>query len=116
MNNHLTFEVYQLATDATAIYPEAGEGTKLALAYVGLGLGEVGEVQGKLKKVIRDDEGLLTPEKREAICAEIGDVLWYCARLATELGCSLESIANDNLQKLLGRKERGTISGSGDQR
>lgn len=112
----LTFDDYQMSTDSTAIYPEAGSGSTLALAYVGLGLGEVGEVQGKLKKVIRDDSGELSQDKREALAGELGDVLWYAARLASELGYTLESIAQANLDKLNSRKERGVIAGSGDNR
>lgn len=48
--------------------------------------------------------------------SEIGDVLWYAARLADELGLSLSQIAEDNMDKLLDRKARGVISGSGDNR
>ena len=81
----LTFNDYQNATTATAIYPGAGTGTINALAYVGLGLGEAGEVQGKLKKVIRDNNSIVTDEHRHNIAAELGDVLWYVARTAAEL-------------------------------
>ena len=34
----------------------------LAVAYDGLGLGEAGEVQGKIKKIIRDNGGIITEE------------------------------------------------------
>lgn len=111
------FELYQLETAKTAIYPESGEGTLIALNYVVLGLGnEAGEVQGKVKKAWRDDEGLITDEKREAILDELGDVLWYLARVADELGVSLDQVAERNLTKLFGRLERGTLRGSGDNR
>lgn len=111
------FELYQLETSKTAIYPESGEGTLLALTYVALGLGnEAGEVQGKVKKALRDDDGIVTDEKREAILDELGDVLWYLARVADELGVSLDQVAERNLTKLFGRLERGTLGGSGDTR
>lgn len=110
------FDNYQLQTAKTAKYPEVGEGTPLALAYVGLGLGEAGEVQGKIKKILRDDEGIVTDEKRSAIIDELGDVLWYVTRVADELGVSLSEVADRNLVKLFGRLERGTIGGSGDNR
>lgn len=112
----LTFSEYQLATGETAIYPEAGSGSVMALAYVGLGLGEAGEIQGKIKKVLRDSHGILTPEAAKAIAAEIGDLLWYAARCADELGMSLEVIAQGNLDKLNSRAARGVLSGSGDNR
>lgn len=107
---------YQTETATTAIYPQAGTGSALALAYVGLGLGEAGEVQGKIKKVLRDDAGVLTDEKRIAIAKEAGDILWYVARLASEISIPLEVIAEMNLAKLGLRKEAGTLTGSGDDR
>ena len=88
----------------------------MALAYVGLGLGEVGELQGKIKKVLRDDNGLLTGEKRDAMIGELGDVLWYAARLADELNIGLGVVAEMNLAKLQSRKDRGVLTGSGDDR
>jgi NTP pyrophosphatase (non-canonical NTP hydrolase) len=55
-------------------------------------------------------------EWMQAMSSEIGDVLWYSARLADELGLSLSQIAEDNMEKLLDRKARGVIGGSGDNR
>jgi NTP pyrophosphatase (non-canonical NTP hydrolase) len=112
----LDFDNYQRATGETAVYPESGTGSALALAYVGLGLGEAGEIQGKIKKVLRDDGGVLTGEKRSAIAAEVGDLLWYAAQVATELNLPLGFIAEQNLAKLASRKERGVLQGSGDNR
>ena len=112
----ISFNDYQQGTRHTAIYPEAGTGSKIALAYVGLGLGESGEVQGKIKKIIRDDGGLLSDDKREAIAGELGDILWYVARTADEIGFDLDDIAQGNLDKLASRKERGVLQGSGDNR
>jgi NTP pyrophosphatase (non-canonical NTP hydrolase) len=54
--------------------------------------------------------------KKLAIASEIGDVLWYCAMMAKEVGVPLNTIMQENLRKLLSRKERGTLSGSGDER
>lgn len=116
MSDALTFQEYQLTASGTAIYPGAGTGSVMALAYLGLGLGEAGEVQGKLKKILRDDAGVLSPEKRQAILDELGDVLWYVANLASELDAGLEDIAADNAEKLAGRKARGVLTGSGDNR
>lgn len=114
--DEMTLNEYQDLAAETAMYPDAKTGSMTALSYVGLGLGEAGEVQGKLKKVIRDDDGILSSEKREAIAAELGDVLWYVAMLSTEIGYSLDDIAGQNVGKLSDRFERGVISGSGDNR
>jgi NTP pyrophosphatase (non-canonical NTP hydrolase) len=51
-----------------------------------------------------------------AIADEIGDVLWYMAALCKDLDISLESIANKNIVKLLDRRARNVIQGSGDNR
>jgi len=112
----MTFDEYQEATAETAIYPEVGTGSQIALAYVALGLSEAGEIQGKVKKMIRDDGGILTDEKRDAIRAEIGDTLWYLARVAEEIGTTLAVAARENIVKLADRQARNVISGSGDNR
>lgn len=109
----LTFDDYQALADDTAVYP--GKGTLTGLMYTGLGLGEAGEVQGKIKKLYRDG-GYYDINKREQIRDELGDLLWYVATTATELGYSLERIAQGNLDKLASRKERGVLQGSGDNR
>jgi NTP pyrophosphatase (non-canonical NTP hydrolase) len=85
--------------------------------YPTLGLcGEAGEVADKVKKVIRDDDGVFSDPVRESLKLELGDVLWYVAQLASELGFDLDSIARANLEKLASRAARNVIAGSGDQR
>ncbi len=85
--------------------------------YPTLGLsGETGEIAEKVKKIIRDDQGVITDEKRDQIAKEAGDVLWYLSQLATEIDYSLEDIAQMNLDKLASRAARGVLSGSGDNR
>ncbi len=113
----MSMNQYQESTQDTAMYPGAGEGDLQAILYTTLGLaGEAGEIPNKVKKILRDDNGILTPEKREAIIGEIGDVLWYVARLADELNVRLGDVAEMNLDKLQSRAERGVITGSGDYR
>lgn len=90
----------------------------LDLAYVSLGLtGEAGEVAGKVKKLIRGDTGFeINENSKIEIGKEVGDVLWYVANTAKELEIPMSKIADDNLKKLLSRKERGVLKGSGDNR
>jgi NTP pyrophosphatase (non-canonical NTP hydrolase) len=107
---------YQDRALETALYPERGTGSQLALAYVGLGLGEAGEVQGKIKKVIRDSGGVVTDATRAALAGELGDVLWYLAAACAELGLHLDDVAQRNIDKLQSRAQRGQIGGSGDYR
>jgi NTP pyrophosphatase (non-canonical NTP hydrolase) len=76
--------------------------------------GEAGEVADKIKKMLRDK--IDSPEYREQVMLELGDVLWYAAVLASDLGYDLETVANRNLEKLQGRQKRGTLHGTGDNR
>jgi NTP pyrophosphatase (non-canonical NTP hydrolase) len=106
------FSDYQRFSRRTAEYPRDAW-----LSYPALGLaGEAGEVAEHAKKAIRDDGASITDERRAALAAELGDVLWYTAQLATELGLELDDIARGNLEKLFSRQARGVLSGSGDNR
>lgn len=113
----LDFNEYQAKAVQTAIYPEAGTHTYNATSYAVLGLtNEAGEVAGKLKKIWRDFDGVVDHHHHEDLAAELGDVLWYAAALANEIGTTLEVVAKMNLEKLASRAERGVIGGSGDNR
>ena len=104
---------YQTAALQTAVYPNQGAN----FAYPALGLsGEAGEVADKLKKVIRDNDGVLTDTVKDAVAKELGDVLWYVSVLAYELDYDLATIAQNNLDKLASRQQRGVLTGSGDNR
>ncbi len=111
----MEFNEYQRRTQDTAIYP--GQGETMGLLYAALGLGdEAGECLGKVKKMLRDDKGILTEERRQAIAKELGDTLWYTAALAKECGILLDDVAEANIAKLADRKDRGVLGGSGDNR
>jgi NTP pyrophosphatase (non-canonical NTP hydrolase) len=104
---------YQELSRRTATYPDAGDN----IVYPTLGLaGEAGEVSEKVKKLLRDDGGVMSDERRQALAGELGDVLWYVAQVATEAGLDLQEVAQSNLDKLLSRQQRGVLSGSGDSR
>ncbi len=111
----MDLDTYQEKAKETAIYPPE-QGT----SYCALGLcNEAGEVAGKLKKSMRDGHTWSEAERKEhrtKVADELGDTLWYLAMLASELGFSLDSIAQRNLNKLHDRAERNVIGGSGDSR
>jgi NTP pyrophosphatase (non-canonical NTP hydrolase) len=89
----------------------------MSLSYLILALNEEsGEVAGVLKKTMRDHGGILDEKRRELILKELGDVLWYLNQIAEKLGSSLQEVAALNVSKLAGRKERGTLRGSGNNR
>lgn len=112
--NLVEFNAYQQFTQTTAIYPGGGLCSPDAVIYTALGLaGEAGELANKAKKIMRDgDDFRLRNDMRD----ELGDVLWYLARLSDELGIDLARVARNNVDKLRDRVERGVISGSGDNR
>lgn len=106
---------YQAEARKTATYP--GKDELMGLVYTALGLaGEAGEFADKVKKVLRDNEGQVSPQVRTALLAELGDVLWYVAMAADELGFGLDAVAQANVNKLRSRQERGVLGGSGDNR
>ncbi len=91
--------------------------TDHAIVYPTLGLtNEAGEVAGKVKKIFRDKGGIIGEEDREALKGELGDVLWYLTQICTDLGLSLEEVAQANIEKLFSRLERDQIRGEGDDR
>jgi uncharacterized protein YdbL (DUF1318 family) len=130
----LTLNEYQDKTKETALYgasirtyvdslaipdPNKRDGLirMLSLNYAVLGLaGEAGEICNDLKKIIRDSNMIMTSDKRERLINELGDAEYYGAAVASELGMSLEDVAQINVQKLADRKARGVIVGSGNKR
>ncbi|MBP5679703.1 MAG: nucleoside triphosphate pyrophosphohydrolase family protein [Bacteroidales bacterium] len=108
----MTINEYQEGALRTAIYPESRR-----IIYPTLGLtGEAGEVADKVKKVIRDNNDEFTDERKQQIALELGDVMWYAATLAHDLGYSLDEICQMNLDKLASRMQRNQLHGSGDER
>ncbi|MDP3800275.1 MAG: nucleoside triphosphate pyrophosphohydrolase family protein [bacterium] len=109
----MDFKEYQNKAKKTAAYSNIGKN----IIYPTLGLvGEAGEVANKVKKILRDDNGVITKEKREDIKKELGDVLWYVSQMATELKFSLDDVAKENIEKLLSRFKKDKIHGNGDNR
>lgn len=103
----MTMGDYQKLAQKTAIYKSTHQ-----ILYPALGLaGEAGEVANKVKKMLRDGNF-----DRQAVADEVGDVLWYIAALCRDLNVDLNDLALSNLEKLYGRKARGTLGGNGDKR
>lgn len=103
---------YQAQAIATAIYP-----ADMRIVYPALGLaGETGEVAEKVKKELRDRGGAFSPEARREMARELGDVMWYVAAMAHDLGFTLEEVAGMNIEKTTSRQRRDKIHGEGDHR
>lgn len=122
---NLSFQEYQERAATTAVYPmvavspnSVGEYSHSEnYIYPVLGLcGEAGEVAEKVKKLIRDKDGVVNESDRQAIAKELGDVLWYLAALCKEFNLDMGQVAQSNLDKLAARAAAGTLKGSGDDR
>lgn len=82
-----------------------------------LGLvGEAGETADKIKKILRDKDGVVSDDDRALIVKELGDTLWYVASIARYLDVPLSEVASGNLEKLEGRLQRDKLHGEGDER
>lgn len=111
----MDFNQYQAQATKTATYDPSDK--MYALMYLSLGLaGESGEAIDKIKKIIRNDNGVLSDEKREELKKEFGDVLWYLAQFARVLDYKFSDFAEANLNKLSDRQARGAIKSEGDNR
>lgn len=113
----MTFDEYQKQAISTLTSDHAyGDITSELMAQI-LGLvGESGEVAEKVKKLIRDKGGKLDDDARADLVKELGDILWYVNAVAHLIGSDISEVADKNLAKVLGRKDRGVTKGSGDNR
>lgn len=111
----MTFDEYQRQAQVTAISDYDDALMNRTIWAMGIA-GEAGEVIEKWKKVVAYKKGVLQPEDVSDFGKELGDVLWYIALFANELGLSLEDIAANNLEKLADRQKRSVLKGAGDNR
>jgi NTP pyrophosphatase (non-canonical NTP hydrolase) len=112
-----SFRDYQIETRVTDKGTGKKHGIDPSWLYYVLGIaGETGELVEKIKKLFRDDYGVMTVQKLGEIEKEMGDCLWYHARLADTLGLDFGEVAKENMRKLLDRKARNKIHGEGDDR
>jgi NTP pyrophosphatase (non-canonical NTP hydrolase) len=111
---------YQDFVGKTAIFAD-----NAGVAYTALGMiGEAGEVAEKVKKLIRKSRSTsndvllvyMTPEVKEDLVKECGDVLWYISAFLAEIGSDLQTAMDKNVDKLTSRQARGVLEGSGDNR
>ncbi len=113
----MDFREYQKKTRETDVGVQPEHGLKPGWVYYVLGIaGETGELVEKVKKHFRDDYGKMTDEKLEEIEKEMGDCLWYHARLADYFGINFNHVAKKNIEKLKDRKKRKKLHGEGDNR
>ena len=108
----MTFNEYKDEAIKTAIYPQ-----KYKTIYPTLGMcGECGEVAEKIKKVVRDNQGIFDTDKTKEIEKELGDDLWYIANICNDLNIDFDNVAQNNINKINARLQNNTLHGNGDNR
>lgn len=124
----VTLREYAEMVNGAAVYREAVAKTMSSLSpeklerllrilYATTGLaGEAGEVANKVKKILRDNEGVVDNAARERVLGELGGVAWYLAAVAEEFGFSIEDVLNYNHEQITSRQARGQLHGDGDDR
>lgn len=78
--------------------------------------GEAGEAAEIVFKSFRGNLGVLTDQEKILLAKEMGDVLWYVARISDLIEYDLETIMQMNIDKLMDRKDRNLLHGYGDER
>ena len=112
----MTFDEYQKKALETDSSRDKGTLDPDFIAVV-LGLsGEAGEISEKFKKLYWHKKGAWDEEDKKSISKELGDLLWYITSISTHVGIPLEKIAENNIEKLADRANRGTLLGNGDNR
>ena len=113
----MRFNEYQAKAAKFDLFPRGRDMSGNGFVEKVLGLvGEAGEAADKFKKILRDKNGIISNEDREALQAEFGDVLWYLATLTSYLGLSFDDVAQVNIKKLEERRANGVLHGEGDNR
>lgn len=109
------YSAQAISTDTFGGIPQPIDSHAFMTKILGL-CGESGEVAEKIKKLLRDKNGIANQQDKDELVKELGDVLWYVNALSFYLGTTLENVAQKNLEKVLSRKTRGATNGSGDNR
>ena len=113
----LHFDKYQKESRKTDVGTSVQDNIKPGWLYYALGIsGEAGEMTEKIKKLFRDKQGVVDDEFKMHLIKEIGDILWYQARLLDQFDIGFSHVAEHNIEKLLSRLERNKVHGDGDER
>jgi NTP pyrophosphatase (non-canonical NTP hydrolase) len=108
---------YQVQASRYDLFKTTGNYNTVAFVEKILGLvGEAGETADKIKKILRDKDGIISESDKIEVAKELGDVLWYVASIARYLEIPLEQVAEMNLEKLESRRNRNLLHGEGDNR
>ena len=113
----MKFDEYQKKAAKYDLAHETSDLKEVGFIEKVLGLvGEAGETADKIKKILRDKDGVVSDEDRDLVIKELGDTLWYIASLSRYLGVPLSEVASGNIEKLESRFRRNKLHGEGDKR
>lgn len=113
----MNFDEYQRKAAKYDFFEKTDDLKAVGFTEKVLGLtGEAGETADKVKKILRDKDGVVSSEDSELLVKELGDVLWYLAAISRYLGVPLSEVAKGNLDKLESRYRRNKLHGEGDKR
>ena len=113
----MKFDEYQELATKYDFFEATEDTNQVAFLEKVLGLvGEAGETADKIKKLIRDKDGVVSDEDRAAVVKELGDTLWYLSSIARYLSVPLSEVAQGNIDKLESRFQRNKLHGEGDER
>ena len=113
----MEFKEYQEKAAKYDLFEVTTDLKKVGFTEKVLGLtGEAGETADKIKKILRDKNGIISEENRDLVIKELGDTLWYIAAIARYLGVELSEVASGNIDKLESRYQRNKLHGEGDER
>lgn len=108
----MNLKKYLQFAKTTAVYPNIGNNWHYPL--IGM-VGELGELGNKLKKTIRDDNDIITEEKRNMCIDEMGDLAWYFVMLCYELKIDPDMVLENNISKLKERVKNNTVHDTGNR-
>ena len=54
----------------------------------------------RIKKLERDDDNILTDQRKSKIIEEMGDVMWYFTGILNRLNTSIDTVLKTNMDKL----------------
>ena len=113
----MDFKEYQMRARRYDLFKPSGDYNTVSVVEKVLGLaGEAGETADKVKKILRDKNGLISDVDKREVVKELGDTLWYISAISSYLGVELEEVAKQNIDKLESRRRRNQLHGEGDNR
>lgn len=100
-NKFVNLDNYQAEARDIECAPVDYQDARQALLWLCVSLlGECGELCEEIKRISRDDDSILTRQRKDRIRDEMGDVLWNLSRMASVINIKLSDVARANIDKM----------------